>query len=226
MIVTNLEIVKSWIVGGTFVRSADESYITARWCIQTGQNSDFAWLAVHAFEKYMKAVLLMNGKTSKGHGHDIGKIYEAIKLLCNGLLPNSLQKESTTPETYLNSLYSIGHPDARYGLFDSNVRLDDLNNLDRMVYIIRRLICPLDQKIDEVGNMPSDSIPTYRDWLGANANDCLSIGGLLGKVIKDKTSPLRVPALNCNLAFSPADFGHDHDWENSAWRKSNSWAWS
>jgi hypothetical protein len=38
-----------------FVRTADENYVTARWCAINQLNTDFLWLSVHALEKYLKA---------------------------------------------------------------------------------------------------------------------------------------------------------------------------
>ncbi len=49
---------KNNLVHELFVRTADENYIAARWCAINRLNTDFLWLAVHALEKYLKAVLL------------------------------------------------------------------------------------------------------------------------------------------------------------------------
>jgi HEPN domain-containing protein len=75
-----------------FVRTADESYITARWCSANAHHTDFLWLAVHATEKYLKAVLLMNGGSAKHFGHNIEKLYAKAKELAGGLLPDRLPK--------------------------------------------------------------------------------------------------------------------------------------
>ena len=42
---------KNSLIGELFVRTADENYITARWCGTNRLNTDFLWLAVHALEK-------------------------------------------------------------------------------------------------------------------------------------------------------------------------------
>jgi hypothetical protein len=56
------------IISELFVRRADENYITARWCAMNQLHTDFAWLAVHAMEKYLKAVLLYKRKAGKEAG--------------------------------------------------------------------------------------------------------------------------------------------------------------
>jgi HEPN domain-containing protein len=66
------------IVDNLFTRTADENYITARWCALNRLQTDFFWLGAHALEKYMKAVLLVNGRTVKEYGHDILRLHAEI----------------------------------------------------------------------------------------------------------------------------------------------------
>lgn len=53
---------KHSIINELFIATADDNYVLARW---QHLNVDFFWLAVHALEKYLKAVLLLNGKSAK-----------------------------------------------------------------------------------------------------------------------------------------------------------------
>jgi hypothetical protein len=62
---TPFEIDKSRIARELFVFTADDNYIVARWCFAKKLNVDYFWLAVHLLEKYFKAILLINGRTSK-----------------------------------------------------------------------------------------------------------------------------------------------------------------
>jgi HEPN domain-containing protein len=62
----SVEASKNNLASELFVRTADENYITARWCANNQLNTDFLWLAVHALEKYLKAVLLVNGHDTRG----------------------------------------------------------------------------------------------------------------------------------------------------------------
>jgi hypothetical protein len=83
---------KSNLVSELFVRRADENYVTACWCAINQLNTDFLWLAIHALEKYLKAVLLVNGRSSKGFGHNVVTLNEALAPFTTGLLPAVLQK--------------------------------------------------------------------------------------------------------------------------------------
>jgi len=92
----DLRVAQTSLVHDLFVRTADENYITARWCAVNNLNTDFFWLAVHSLEKYFKAVILLNGGSSKKFRHDIVKLYAAVKTIAEQLLPKRLQQP---PET-------------------------------------------------------------------------------------------------------------------------------
>jgi len=116
---------KTNLVHELFVRTADENYITARWCATNRLNTDFLWLAVHALEKYLKAVLLVNGHSSKRsaagkkpYSHDIVGLYADVKALSGPLLPSNLSKPAhldfyqwfeRTPEQFMGHLFSNGN---------------------------------------------------------------------------------------------------------------------
>ena len=110
---------KKQIVQELFINTADDNYITARWCFIEELNVDYFWLAVHALEKYMKAVLLVNGMSSKGFNHDIVKLYKSVKLFASDLLPDSLEQpdalgsnyqwRAESPEQFLQRLYDNGN---------------------------------------------------------------------------------------------------------------------
>src|ERR1700722_3423019 len=87
------------IVDELFIKTADDNYVTARWCFIYGLNVDFFWLGVHALEKYLKAALLLNGRSSKDYlenmkrkpyGHEIIKLYADVQPLAPELLPAKL----------------------------------------------------------------------------------------------------------------------------------------
>lgn len=73
-----IQAMKNSIISDLFTRTADENYITARWCAANGLATDFFWLGVHALEKYMKAVLLANGKAADQQGHKIVELHDEI----------------------------------------------------------------------------------------------------------------------------------------------------
>jgi hypothetical protein len=207
------------IVGELFVRTADENYITARWCAMNQLHTDFAWLGVHALEKYLKAVLLYNGRQAKKQGHDILKLYRGVTSIAGKHLPKKLVKPpelvighwfERTPEGFLEHLYQNGNADNRYLIYGHDTRTEDLHMLDTLVFAIRRLICTLDDPLfDQAGMRPKTPIPSNRDVLLRQPEYCPHLFMPLDNLIRSKTDDsLRHAALNLNLAFAPADFIH------------------
>jgi hypothetical protein len=81
------------IIKELFLKTADQTYVVARWCVLNRLYLDFYWNAALGLERLVKAVLLMNGQSSKAGGdgkpysHDIVKLYEAVRLIGPTLLP-------------------------------------------------------------------------------------------------------------------------------------------
>jgi hypothetical protein len=197
-----------------FVRSADENYITARWAAMHHFHSDFAWLSVHALEKYLKATLLSNGCSTIGNGSknhkwghcivDLGR--EVVKIAADLVplqlnsperLPEGLIYRSVSTDEALQNLYDIGSPDNRYKIFGTSVSMDSLAKVDQLVFIFRRLIVPLDK-------FAPDEFLTFREILKNEPHHIGSRNMPLGKEIFDIDSRARNIALNCNLSFSPS----------------------
>ena len=150
---TKVDEQKRSVVGGFFIDTADDNYVTARWCFLEWLNVDYYWLAVHALEKYMKAALLLNGFSSTSYGHDISKLYGVVKQFASELLPKEFEKpdwpevDSWVDEKYedfLSRLYDKGKADNRYQIYGYEKEADDLVKLDMTVFSLRRLCVPLD----------------------------------------------------------------------------------
>jgi hypothetical protein len=221
---SDLEFAQSCFINSTFVRTADENYCVARWARQNKFYTDFAWSAVHCLEKYMKAILLFNGKSVKKYGHNINKLFNDVAVLAGDLLTNNLQPDPNIPDQinvrhitmaqFISSLYEIGNSDARYGIVGHYVTSDDLIHLDSLVYALRRIIVPLEAQLD---GHPTPV--TYRKWLKDNPNNLISKRGLLWERIESDDTITAGSVANCNLAFAP-DFNHDWQWIESSWRES------
>ena len=147
---------KHSIIDELFIKTADDNYVTARWCFHQNLNVDFFWLAVHCVEKYLKAVLLFNGGTSTKHGHDITKLYADVCRFADDLLPGSPDKPQRMPDAmwhketfheFIARLYRDGQADNRYQLYGYSRRPEDLWKLDQLVFNIRRLCRPLDANV-------------------------------------------------------------------------------
>lgn len=174
---------KREIVRELFINTADDNYISARWCYIERLNVDYFWLAVHALEKYMKAALLLNGFSGKGFrdeggrfqtfSHKIPMLYERVKCFAAEFLPENLSKpdelagenwREETPESMLRRFYRNGNADNRYQIFGFLRFHEDLFKLDSMVYALRRLCVPLDAYFLGA-RLSGSSNPKYRDML-------------------------------------------------------------
>ena len=217
---------KKNIVQELFINTADDNYIAARWCFFEKLYVDYFWLAVHALEKYMKAALLMNGRSGKSYqdsstgksrcfSHDIEILYEHVKLFASSLLPARLEQPNKlevdywvdeSPENFLQRIYRNGNPDNRYQIFGFQQFHENIFKLDMMVFALRRLCVPLDGYIID----PKVTSLTYRDKL-AKQPKCWKVSppGKLEKTISGKRSErLHTVLLNLNIPFSPDEFPH------------------
>lgn len=209
---------KNNLVHELFVRTADENYIAARWCAINRLNTDFLWLAVHALEKYLKAALLVNGHTSKGYNHNIVRLYADVQALAGPLLPDKLQKPADldihhwferSAEDFIAHLLRNGNADNRYLIYGFTTRSEDLHMLDAMVFAVRRLICPLDERMFP-RNDPGAPTVTHRDILAKQAEYYGRMAMPLDDLVRAKEeSDRRRAALNLNMAFAPQDYPHE-----------------
>src|ERR1035438_2843799 len=216
---------KNSLVHELFVRTADENYITARWCAINRLNTDFLWLAVHALEKYLKAVLLVNGRSSRGYSHNIVKLYEAVKSFAGPLLSDRLTQPANldilfwserSADQFLQHLLRNGNADNRYLIYGYVTLSQDLHMLDQMVFTVRRLICSLDERVFPHRNAGAPNV-TNREVLTNQPEYYRRLSMPLDNFIAAKEeSPARAAALNLNMAFAPKDFQHTAIWGGSA----------
>ncbi|MEM9617080.1 MAG: hypothetical protein AAF936_03885 [Pseudomonadota bacterium] len=219
-----------------FMYTADNNYITGRWCYLNGQHLDFYWMSLHALEKYLKCVLLMNGHSGKEYtdakgkthsfGHDIVALYTETKSLAGGLLIDKfVQPEKSVVHfwydesvvEFLKRLYTEGHPDNRYHTFGTHRRPDDIFKVDQIVFSARRICWPLDNYI--ISSEGRKSTPTFRDFCSNEPNAWrFSVGDLspLGEAFDGKRGvALKTALLENNLAFAPKDYEHPAYQEHS-----------
>ena len=232
---TSLDIEKGDIVRRLFTDTADDNYIAARWCSQETLNVDFLWLAVHALEKYLKAILLLNRQSAmtfsdehgKKHryGHDIELLYARVLELAGDLLPDNLERppnleiahwQNEAPPDFMRRLFDNGNADNRYMIYGFVVRPEDIHKLDSMVFALRRLCIPLDTYFLREPDQPG-YLGTHRDVLTRQPEHWSSLNGPLDKVINGgRGEALQRVVLNLNLAFAPEDFDHQPVRGNSA----------
>ena len=207
------------IVDELFIKTADDNYVTARWCFTYSLNVDFFWLAVHALEKYLKAALLLNGRSSKKYAHDIIKLYANVRPLAPELLPAKLtcppeiasaDWHDEPTETFIAQLLRFGQADNRYQLYGYISRREDVFKLDQVVFAVRRLCQPLESHF--LGKKcPGVPDVSRREMLKdpASTNLQANLHSHLEEIIDGKRGKLlRHVALNWNFPFAPKGFKH------------------
>lgn len=108
----------------------DEDYISARSNYQLRLREQFFWAGLQALEKYLKAILLHNGRSTLTYGHNLPKLSEAVRQI--RYLNYAIPSES---EAFLKRLCDLG--DNRYLSTDTYVRPQNLIELDESVWNIR-----------------------------------------------------------------------------------------
>lgn len=210
---------KHSMVRELFISTADDNYISARWCFQQELNVDFFWLAVHSLEKYLKAALLMNGYSSKGFGHRIADLYNAVRPLAPELLPPEFNKPNNMPENmwrvetvldFLGRLYRDGNADNRYLIYGYGRGAEDLFKLDQVVFSVRRLAQALEVRY--VGEHEHDGLPahTRREAIGKRPKRLVNLQSKLEETMAGKRGEeLQKVLLNWNFPFAGDDYPHE-----------------
>ena len=110
---------------------ADQDYIAARMSYKAQLREPFLWSSLQAIEKYLKAILLFNGKSAKGLGHKLIKSINRVEGITDiGFnLPDDVQK-------FIAYLDEYGAN--RYLEHSTYLRQHALLELDRTVWHIRR----------------------------------------------------------------------------------------
>jgi HEPN domain-containing protein len=139
-----------------FLATADLNYIGARSAHFERRDWDFWWLTLHAVEKYLKTMLLVNGHSSKGGGHDLPKLFKQVGGIDARLVPPALIRPEITgldqwpdyPDSkFFQRLNDYGSPSNRYGLYGYTLMLSDLLRADQLIYWARRHARPLKQHV-------------------------------------------------------------------------------
>lgn len=169
------------VIYDSFVITADQDYLAARLLAQSGLYRPFFWSAAQAIEKYLKTLLLMNGKsTLEFQGHPIKKLFnQAIKvephIASLNIEPHQkIQKDTDSSaliETYsldnfITELEEHGSPNNRYnasGVFYNN---GHLFALDSLAFKLRSNICvpPIDESFRGIDSNLVTSFQNMNYW--------------------------------------------------------------
>lgn len=110
---------------------ADQDYIAARLSYRANLREPFLWSSLQAFEKYLKAILLYNKKSSKGLGHDLNKALERVEEIKD--ISFSIPDAARDFINYLNDYGSN-----RYLEHSTHLKSHALLELDQAVWHVRK----------------------------------------------------------------------------------------
>jgi hypothetical protein len=210
--------IKTQIIHSMYVRTADENYITARWCFECQHAVDFFWLSQHAIEKYCKAILLSNKRSVKGHSHGIVALFDSVNEFCCELLSERIEKperlrilgwrDFTFRET-IERISRFGSADGRYLLFGFVLHPQDLHVVDEAVFQLRRLVCDHNEILN-IDERDTDQDRKNRQLLLDNPRGRFPGPSNLplDEALRDPKSPSHHAALNMNFAFAAPQYDH------------------
>jgi len=116
----------------SFRDMADQDYIAARLCYRSELDQQFLWNSLQAIEKYLKAILLFNGKSAKNLGHKLGKALQRVEKI------NDIRFEMPPDVKQFILKYLDIYGENRYLDFPAYLRGSALSDLDLTVWNIRR----------------------------------------------------------------------------------------
>lgn len=147
---------KRAFISQAYLEPADLAYALSRWCFKAGLFYEFYWNAAQCLEKYMKACLLLNGRSAKEQSHNLIKLFAEIKAVAGALIPEVIAKpeffrdelwDNEPASTFVNRIDEFGNPDNRYALHGYGFFYFELEKLDTVAFGMRRIAVPLDDNI-------------------------------------------------------------------------------
>ncbi len=157
--VERIERIKMQVIAATLINTADDDYITARWCALNGLQTNFYWMAAQALEKYSKAILAANSVNTVSFGHKLDQLTSAVFELAGELLPSELEPVDKTSNQALpkcdsrkliRKIANYGNPNNRYLEFGHQYHHSDLFSFDCLMFALRRLIVNLSSNVPTV----------------------------------------------------------------------------
>lgn len=190
----NIERYIAQVISDSFVKPADEDYVSARLLAQKGMYRAFFWAASQALEKYLKAFLLLRGASvnhNRLKGHPIVALYREACSVDGQLAtvgtkfhteikihPNVAEsfKEVAVAE-FMNDVEAQGSPDNRYNSFGVSFNSGYLFALDSFVYGLRQQIGvpPIQETLRKVDQGLVGAFYLYNPWFALTHVDLAEI---------------------------------------------------
>ena len=184
----------------SFRDTADRDYVHARLAYRARLVPQFLWSSLHALDKYVKCVLLLNRVSSKKLGHTVLPGLDRLRQLGKFEVPLSPN---------IRKFVERLEEGARFRYFEMSYDNQefDIVRLDRAVWEIRRYCQPLDwdAEIDgQIQNMLDMNLRHVREELKNNTKGTCVEHGWLEKVIADAKHHARDALIWNNLTFGPS----------------------
>lgn len=176
---------------------ADQDYIAARLCYCSSLMLQFVWIAQQAVEKYLKAILLYNGKKTLDLGHDLERALRRVDAIKH--IDFVLSDPSRAFIKYINQQgvnRYLEHPHYTRGL--------ELQKLDKCVWELRLYCRVLDYELKGVGSMLKIDLRGIHRWRASDEQHKFGLfGGFLERVLKKRGDPRRGPLVWQTFNFGP-----------------------
>lgn len=138
----------------TLFQAAEEDYLISRVSARMVLGNQFSWSAAQAIEKFSKCALIANGKSVKNEKHNLVKLVGDLVEDYPGLFPNTLTSHKLLKvresidyeEPFIDAIKRFdknGCANRRYRNGHLSVRPYDLQKLDQIVFLLRRICFPL-----------------------------------------------------------------------------------
>lgn len=239
-----LQVTLNTIASDVFRKQGDYDYIAARSNYRLQLRQQFLWSAHQAIEKYLKAVLLFNGKSARfytpsGSTKPKEYLHNLDALLSNVKQITTFSLDITTDDERFLSYLSVHGGSNRYMSRSTYVLRDAIHRLDRLVWHLRRFCQYIpDRGLGCANPVPGMQRAFVRHLLAPHWKEqphtFSIIGGELERVIKRQgKDPARKALLWANLwygkkkrttvvydSFSSVEVAPiDREWPNVDWTR-------
>lgn len=176
-------------INRSFRDLADCDYISARVCHRLDLKQQFLWSSLQAVEKYLKAILLYNDRSTKKLSHNIEKAYRRLQGIAD--IKFDIPKDVQEFIRYLNAEGAN-----RYFEYPYVTMGDELLLLDKTVWHLRRYCERFSRETEEIGGRLVDwfavaMMNVHHLRYKKRPNTFKINGGFLEKVADNKQSQLR-----------------------------------
>lgn len=176
-------------INRSFREVADKDYIAARISYRYGLAQQFLWFSQQALEKYLKAILLYNGKPTKNLNHNVMAALSEVHNIDD--IPFKIPKDVEAFVKYVDD-YGVN----RYFEYPYYLIGHECLQLDKAVWNIRRYCFQMRSSLKKQDGTVVDLFPyeiekANHPFFIDKPNKYSISGGYLEKVLNDKRSTLR-----------------------------------